>query len=68
MEDGVLKNFAVWGRSVKKVFSFIITYFNKKIKFNLYAPTAIEFAKKGFHMKNVLGLRCDILGNGNLNC
>ena len=52
----------------KKVFSFIITYFNKKIKFNLYAPTAIEFAKKGFHMKNVLGLRCDILGNGNLNC
>ena len=68
MEGGVSKIFTVWGRSVKKVFSFIITYFNKKIKFNLYAPTAIEFAEKGFHMKNVLGLRCDILENGNLNC
>ena len=54
--------------SPRRAFSFIITYFNKKIKFNLYATTAIEFAEKGFHMKNVLGLRCDILGNGNLNC
>ena len=67
MEDGVLRKFCRLGPVGKKVFSFIITYFNKKIKFNLYAPTAVEFAEKGFYMKNVLGLRCDILGNGNLN-
>ena len=63
-----MKKICSLGPVGKKVFSFIITYFNKKIKFNLYAPTAIEFAEKGFHMKNVLDLRCDILGNGNLNC
>ena len=68
MEGGVSKIFCGLGPVGKKVFSFIITYFNKKIKFNLYAPTAIEFAEKGFCVKNVLGLRCNILGNGNLNC
>ena len=68
MEGGVSKIFCGLGPVGNEVFFFIITYFNKKIKFNLYAPTAIEFAEKGFHMKNVLGLRCDILENGNLNC
>ena len=68
MEGAILKIFDDLGPVGNEVFFFIITYFNKKIKFNLYAPTAIEFAEKGFCIKNVLGLRCDILGNGNLNC
>ena len=38
----------MWDRSVKKVFSFIISYFNKKVKFNLYAAEANEFAEKNF--------------------
>ena len=68
MEGAILKIFCGLGPVGNEVFFFIITYFNKKIKFNLYATMAIEFAEKGFYMKRVLGLRCNILGNGNLNC